>query len=142
MPKATVADDGTQEEGYEVTSALSLSPDWQILSTSISKAPTFEAEGGGGGGGWMLRVEGVEMDEDEAAVEGSGGAGKKDDAEESIDVLLERFEKRMETLRAVVEAGKHEAVSGEEAAGETETEVTAEGAEGAEATEATEEVSG
>jgi len=46
--------------GSNVVSAQSLSPDWQILSTELSLAPSFQDNSNAIDGGMMLRVRGVE----------------------------------------------------------------------------------
>jgi len=46
--------------GSNVVSAQSLSPEWQILSTELSLAPSFQDNNNATDGGMMLRVRGVE----------------------------------------------------------------------------------
>lgn len=77
-----------------------MSPDWQITSAEILPAPTWEGEEEGGRG-MMLKVEGIEVGREE---EGEG-KGTGEEGAEGMEVLVERFERRMGELRRVVEGG-------------------------------------
>lgn len=62
---ATVSDDryviiDLAADGQTVLSAKSLDPNWQILGTSVTVAPTFDESSTTDEAGMMLRVEGVE----------------------------------------------------------------------------------
>jgi hypothetical protein len=105
--------------GYEVAWASSLTPDWAATSARISRM-----EGGNGGavpglgGNLVLKIEGVSLEPSagplgktstpEIEMQSSGGSTGRQQparaAEEYAD-LLQDFEKRMSTLRKVVEAG-------------------------------------
>ncbi|AEO67794.1 uncharacterized protein THITE_2116872 [Thermothielavioides terrestris NRRL 8126] len=105
--------------GYQVTWASSLTPDWAVTSTQLSRV-----EGGGGGsasgpnGNLVLKIEGVSIEPaagplgkaatPEAELHSPGGSGGRQPpppaAEEYAD-LIQDFERRMSTLRKAVEAG-------------------------------------
>lgn len=104
------------ETGDSIVSAHSLTPTWQILSTEITNAPTWDAADADGtrhAGGLMLRIEGT----DGSALEDTNfpSAGKSGDpsrrGEFSRDVgvdmqaLMESFDTKMGMLRKVIEAG-------------------------------------
>ncbi|KAL9034810.1 MAG: hypothetical protein Q9214_006875, partial [Letrouitia sp. 1 TL-2023] len=84
--------------GSKVVKASSMSPDWQITSAEILPAPTWEGEEEGGRG-MMLRVEGIEVGQE------GEKEGKAEEGAEGMEVLVERFERRMGELRRVVEGG-------------------------------------
>lgn len=106
--------------GYEVAWASSLTPDWAATSATISRS-----EGGLGGAApglasqLVLKIEGVSLEQlpsrppgktptPEAEMHSSGGStgkGRTAPAAEDYADLLQDFEKRMSTLRKVVEAG-------------------------------------
>ena len=95
---------------YEVTSAYSLSSEWQILSTSITNAPTIDAIGpgpdeAGEGMGLMLKIEGRGPSPDEQN-SGKGRSGvKKDKVKETLEEMVDRFEKRLDEIRRTIAAG-------------------------------------
>ncbi len=99
--------------GKEIVSAHSLSPEWAILSTEISKAPTFASSpsatntGAEGDKGLMLRIEGTEIISDE-------GVGADKISEGDMETLLGTFEKRMGDLRKVIEGGGIDGCNGRE----------------------------
>ncbi|KAK7518679.1 hypothetical protein IWZ03DRAFT_374377 [Phyllosticta citriasiana] len=102
-------------DARSITQAQSLSREWQVISTSISPAPTFSEEGdeAGGSGALMLRVEGLEM-----AARGNGGRGTGASFEEEavdevrrgaggdlvsgLETLLRRLEGGLEIVGKVV----------------------------------------
>ncbi|KIV78278.1 hypothetical protein PV11_10008 [Exophiala sideris] len=79
---------------YEVTSAQSLSADWQVLRSSITAAPTM-GDAGEDDTSLMLRIEG------RGNTPGDAPATEKESMEEMID----RFQRRLEDIRQVMEAG-------------------------------------
>jgi hypothetical protein len=116
--------------GYQVAWASSLTPDWAATAARVSR---MEEGGAGGapvpglGGNLVLKIEGVSLEPAagggassggplgkaststaEAEMHSSGGStgrGKAAAAPEEYADLLQDFEKRMVTLRKVVEAG-------------------------------------
>ncbi|KAK8165385.1 hypothetical protein IWX90DRAFT_162858 [Phyllosticta citrichinensis] len=102
-------------DARSITQAQSLSREWQVISTSISAAPTFTEEGddAGGSGALMLRVEGLEM-----ATRGNGGRGTGGSFEEEavdevrrgaggdlvsgLETLLRRLEDGLDLVGKVV----------------------------------------
>ena len=96
-----------------------MSPEWAITNAEIGAAPTWgEEREGDGKGGLMLRIEGVE-----ARRGGRKGMEKGKEKGVELDVegfegLVERFQRGMEGLRRVVEAGERWEVQGGEGGGE------------------------
>lgn len=108
------------ETGDGILSANSLSANWQILSSSLSSAPTFDGQVGeedaeGGDRGLMLRVEGVGID---VGDDGDGNGGEKEGlgiekraggsgmiGEEEMQGLLDGFDRKMGVLRKIVGEG-------------------------------------
>ncbi|ELR03532.1 hypothetical protein VC83_03408 [Pseudogymnoascus destructans] len=100
--------------GTAVTAFHSLSPSWQLLSASITKAPTWESGPAADDGEdelaarFMLRLEGTKG-RDEGMRERVRGVWK-DPGEgvraEDFQVLVEEFEKKMRVLRTVVDTGR------------------------------------
>jgi hypothetical protein len=93
--------------GDTVVAAHSLTSDWQVLGVDVTNAPTWVAEDENAGGattggnvmGLMLKIEGMEGP-------WSGNAGKKVEGSDlDVQELTSLFDKRMATLRKVVEAG-------------------------------------
>ena len=92
--------------GDTVVAAHSLTSDWQVLNVDVTNAPTWVAEdenasgaaAGGNAVGLMLRVEGTDGP-------WSGNAGKTEGSDPDMQELMSLFDKRMTTLRKVVEAG-------------------------------------
>lgn len=95
--------------GFEVVNAYSMSADWQVLRTGISKAPRM-AEGEDEEEGLMLRIEGRSGTPPECKVEG-----------ETMEEMIERFERGLEEVRLVMEASRR--------GGEVEVEVEADAGE-------------
>lgn len=128
--------------GTAVTSAQSLSSSWQILSASVTKAPTWEsgptaadAEGDGGSARFMLRLEGT-RGRDEGMAERVRGMWREDPGDvraEDFQVLMEEFERKMRVLKTVVETGE-ETLGLEERDGEKEGKGEKDGGEGEERT--------
>lgn len=103
-------------QAYTITSASSLSARWQVLSSEITAAPTFDgiaaaagatpaaAGEGQGGGGLMLRIQGTgvlqdvdDEDRDKGAAAGEG---------EGLEELVRRFEDGLDVVRRVLEHGR------------------------------------
>ena len=114
---------------YSISTSHSLSAEWQVLRTSISTAPTIgdnpptaEDEG------LMLRIEG--RGNTPAAGEGVGGMEKGKGREiedkdreggrerESMEEMIERFQRRLEDVRMVVDVGGVPGQRGGEGGGE------------------------
>jgi hypothetical protein len=119
--------------GSNITRAHSLSPDWQILSTTLTPAPTVadspgETGAGSNGAGMMLKIVGTDGRQASGvayAAAGVGAAGKDDKAkvgtsgsgmtEADFQALMGEFDEGMKILRTVVESGGDLlAVAGEE----------------------------
>ncbi len=93
---------------YEVSSAHSLSAEWQVLRTSISTAPTIGDNPATDDEGLMLRIEGRGNTPGDTAVGAERGKGKETETaseKESMEDMIERFQKRLEDVRMVMEAG-------------------------------------
>ncbi|KIW72462.1 hypothetical protein PV04_00653 [Phialophora macrospora] len=110
---------------YEVSSAHSLSAEWQVLRTSISTAPTIGDNASSEDEGLMLRIEG-RGNTPGNTVGSDKGKGKDTDAErekerETLEEMIERFQRRLEDVRMVIEAaggGTSRLSPGDGAAGE------------------------
>lgn len=94
-------------QAFRITSAHSLTPDWQVLSTKLSPAPSFDtlhnnhaAGEPSPNGALMLRIEGTSGFPRDIAP----GRGE-DNKDHTLEELMEQFEKRMGELRRVIEAG-------------------------------------
>lgn len=89
------------EDGWGVTHAASLSPEWAVVEAGVRRMEDAEGQGGEGAGGLMLRIEGVE---------GDGGEGEDTrevrEVKEEYGTLMDEFERRMVVLRRVVGAGE------------------------------------
>jgi hypothetical protein len=92
--KAVVGDANAQVT-FEVTSAYSLSSEWQVLRTSITQAPTI---GEADEDGLMLRIEGRGNTPPEAA-------GGKDKEQERLEEMMGRLKRGLGDVRAVMESG-------------------------------------
>jgi len=88
---------------YEVTSAHSLSSEWQVLRTNITTAPTFNAEAPDVEDGLMLKIEGRGNTPPDAESE----KNRIDKEKESLEAMVERFQKRLDDIRRTMEAGGH-----------------------------------
>ncbi|KFY25033.1 hypothetical protein V491_01924 [Pseudogymnoascus sp. VKM F-3775] len=102
--------------GTTVTAAHSLSPSWQVLSASITKAPTWESgrptaeadDAEAGAARFMLRLEGTKGRDEgmRERVRGVWRENPRDVRAEDFGVLMEEFEKKMRVLKTVVDSGK------------------------------------
>lgn len=107
--------------GTKVVKAHSLTPNWQILSTSLSPAPTWDTpaqEGGAEEHNMMLRIEGTQALED-AKIAGKVKGSRVQDSgaavsEEELLALMQEFDQRMKMLRVVVESGEQGRTEGDE----------------------------
>jgi hypothetical protein len=109
-----VASAESMPTSYAVTRAHSLSAEWQVTNTSISRAPTIDAVDEGAEGaveGLMLRIEGRGVvpsddddddDDEEAAGHGKGRTGTE---KETLEGMLRRFETGLADIRRAIEAG-------------------------------------
>lgn len=99
------------ETGTSVTAAHSLSPSWQILSTSLTQAPTWEAspatDDDATSARFMLRIEGTQSTDARkpGRVEGRTKDDGRDVRPEDFQSLMEDFDRKMKLLRAVVDSG-------------------------------------
>lgn len=91
--------------GYRIVSAHSLTPDWQVLDASLSPAPTFDTPTGD-----QASVTNTLM----LRIEGTGGyardipIGKDKEGPQTLEEMMEQFDKRMAELRRVIEtSGDH-----------------------------------
>lgn len=101
-------------DARSITQAQSLSREWQVISTSISAAPTFTEEGdeAGGSGALMLRVEGLEMATRGGGGRGTGGSFEEEAVDEvrrgaggdlvsGLETLLRRLEDGLDLMGKV-----------------------------------------
>ncbi|OQU95894.1 hypothetical protein CLAIMM_02054 [Cladophialophora immunda] len=88
---------------YEVTSAHSLSAEWQVLRTSISAAPTIGDGPSEEGEGLMLRIEGrgntpgdlaAGKERDKAAAGDAERESQRERERESMEEMIDRFQRR------------------------------------------------
>lgn len=98
----------TTPQTFTVTSSHSLTPTWQVLNTELSPAPTFETSPNPGSdtydpsqGGLMLKVKGT------AGFQPGPTRGRNNNQprDQNLEEMMEQFEKRMDELRKVIEAG-------------------------------------
>jgi hypothetical protein len=80
------------QTGFEVVNAYSMSADWQVMRTGIGKAPTMAEDEDEG---LMLRIEGRSGTPPEAKVVG-----------ETMEDMIERFERGLEDVKLVMEANR------------------------------------
>ncbi|EXJ64976.1 hypothetical protein A1O7_01315 [Cladophialophora yegresii CBS 114405] len=90
---------------YEVSSAHSLSAEWQVLRTSISTAPTIGDNPSAEDEGLMLRIEGRGNTPGNIVQKGKEADGEKEKERETMEEMIERFQRRLEDVRMVIEAG-------------------------------------
>ncbi|KAH8690086.1 hypothetical protein BGW36DRAFT_364812 [Talaromyces proteolyticus] len=90
--------------GYRVASAHSLTPDWQVLDSSLSLAPTFDTpqntndpDTAAPSSALMLRIQGT-------AGFSTGRENDKEGKTQTLEEMMEQFDKRMFELRRVIEA--------------------------------------
>lgn len=105
-PPQTQAQTQTQPQ-FTIPSAHSLTPSWQVLSTEVLPAPTFETNTSNEpvNGGLMLKIQGT-------AGLPMTTVGKERDKEKSsqrLEDMMEQFSKRLGELRLVIEAGEKKA---------------------------------
>ncbi|KAK5064530.1 hypothetical protein LTR84_000363 [Exophiala bonariae] len=96
----------TPQIPFHVTSAHSLSAEWQVLQTKVGAAPTI-GDGNDDADddeGWMLRIEGRGNTPGGVGVGGEAGVGKERE-KESMEEMIERFQRRMDEIRQVLETG-------------------------------------
>ncbi|KAL2114954.1 hypothetical protein VTJ04DRAFT_10617 [Mycothermus thermophilus] len=106
--------------GYEVVWASSLTPDWAATSARLTRSGETSGglAAGGLGGNLVLKIDGVSLDHPpprpqgkaaaEAEMQASGTVSGRQQSAPTADEypeLLKEFERRMTTLRKVVEAG-------------------------------------
>lgn len=88
--------------GTKVLQAQSMSPEWAVLSTEVGEAPSWDDRGGG----LMLRVEGCEVPkEEDLGLVGMEVGEEGKEREKRLEELVGVYERRMEELRRVVDAG-------------------------------------
>jgi len=92
---------------YEVSSTHSLSAEWQVLRTNISAAPTIGDNPALEDEGLMLRIEGRGNTPGDivSAEKGKGKAVEAEKERETMEEMIERFQKRLEDVRMVMDAG-------------------------------------
>ncbi|KAJ9316128.1 hypothetical protein C8Q69DRAFT_196528 [Paecilomyces variotii] len=94
---------------FTVTSAQSLTPAWQVLKTHLTPAPTFDTTTSPGdqqqqpglSSGVMLKIEGTSGQPREPILRDRDSK----DGGQTLEEMMEQFEKRMGELRLVIEAG-------------------------------------
>ncbi|OKL63037.1 hypothetical protein UA08_01219 [Talaromyces atroroseus] len=86
--------------GYRIVSAHSLTPDWQVLDASFSPAPTFDTpqqQNNDQTNALMLRIHGTAgFPRDIAPIDPTA-------AVQTLEEMMEQFDKRMSELRRVIE---------------------------------------
>ncbi|PKX90391.1 uncharacterized protein P174DRAFT_296554 [Aspergillus novofumigatus IBT 16806] len=90
---------------FNVVSAHSLTPAWQVLSTQVVPAPTFENNASGEQpsiGGLMLKIRGTSG----LPVTMVGKDRDKERGSQRLEDMMEQFGKRLGELRQVIEAGE------------------------------------
>lgn len=117
---------GTPALAYTVTSASSLSASWQVLSSEVTPAPTFdgilagtappsaargEEREGAGGGGLMLKIEGTGVlgdssDSGEGDIDAVGRAARDRGKGEGLEEMVRRFEDDLNVVRRVLNNGQ------------------------------------
>jgi len=83
---------------FRVTSAKSFSPSWQVLSSEMVAAPTFESGNGnpgGGGHGLMLKIRGTG---------GLPGEFGRETGVQRLEDMMDQFAKRMQELQIIIDA--------------------------------------
>jgi len=95
---------------FTITSAHSLTPSWQVLDTQLTPAPTFDNNNTGehpGSGSLMLKIKGTSGLPRDIVSRDKDGHGHQ-----TLEEMMEQFEKRMDELRRVIEAGGYGAGAG------------------------------
>jgi hypothetical protein len=83
---------------FRVTSAKSFSPDWQVLSSEMAAAPTFEngnGDPGDAGHGLMLKIRGTG---------GLAGQIGRERGTQRLEDMMDQFAKRMQELQLIIDA--------------------------------------
>ncbi|KAK2855613.1 hypothetical protein FQN49_005023 [Arthroderma sp. PD_2] len=112
-------------QNFKVTSAHSLSPSWQVLSTTISPAPNFDSSSNSPtstdrDGNPVLMIEGTSGFASDSA---AGRHTTQQAQTQTLEEMLDQFAKRMAELKRVVEAsGDHSFVQTAEHAAEQNVE--------------------
>jgi hypothetical protein len=92
---------GEAGSGYEVRGAHSLSSEWQVLNASISNAPTIDGNALESGEGLMLKIEGTS-----AVTQTESHEASRRKEKETLQQMVERFEKGLVEIRKMVGAGQ------------------------------------
>ena len=93
---------GADGSGYEVVNAQSFSPDWQVLQTNISSAPTFEDGEEESEDVLMLRIEGCGPIFEAVQRKESKGNVRQDNSTAHLEQLVETFQSRLADLHLAV----------------------------------------
>jgi len=91
--------------GVHVVSAQSLSPDWQILSTELSSAPSFQDNEAATNGGMMLRIRGVETStqtEDATEVLHQAQTRANNKISDAMSDLADRFQRELDSIQKIM----------------------------------------
>lgn len=85
---------------FRVTSAKSFSPTWQVLSSEMVPAPTFDNGNSGDtpGHGLMLKIHGT------GGIPYDSGKEKPDGGARKLEEMMDQFAKRMRELQMVIDA--------------------------------------
>ncbi|RHZ53733.1 uncharacterized protein CDV56_105699 [Aspergillus thermomutatus] len=95
----------SSQHQFNVISAHSLTPAWQVLSTQVIPAPTFDNNATGeqpSNGGLMLKIHGTPG----LPVTMFGKDRDKERGSQRLEDMMEQFGKRLGELRQVIEAGQ------------------------------------
>lgn len=111
---------------FTITSIRSLTPAWQVLNTQLTPAPTFDSttspgdqqQQPGSSSGLMLKIQGTSGLPREPILGDRDGK----DGGQTLEEMMEQFEKRMGELRRVIETGGGLPTHEEQHVQETETE--------------------
>lgn len=98
-PSVLPQDQGQLHPQYRVTAAQSFSSTWQVLSTEVATAPTFENNNSGEspGQGLMLKIRGT------GGLPIEVGNTEKD---RTLEEMMDQFAKRMSELQVVIDAAE------------------------------------
>lgn len=96
--------------GSNVVSAQSMSPDWQILSTELSLAPSFQDNDNATDGGMMLRIRGVESSTRMTGAAESNATEVLDQARtqtsdhmtDTMSTLADRFQRELDLIKRMM----------------------------------------
>jgi len=102
--------------GRTVESVASLSPDWYVLRTELSQAPSWAGEGRGVERGLMLKLSGKETS-------GESSTGDNREKREGLDELVRTFGTRLEALEEMLGEEESQRVELELAAPEGQSQV-------------------